>query len=111
MIGYFYVMKDKIIKMNATEENLRFVLDGKLPEDCVTVCQKEEIIDKLDEDASGIHTFLRVNGKRREYYSRDTSSHVGYYESFIWEDDKGLVYYESGWGDGWDGIQLAVSDF
>lgn len=108
-LGYFYIMDDKIFRMEATEENLsRLKTDEDLPSDSVIVCQDKELIDSLSEEEKGWHQFITVDGDKREYHSYNNLVETGYYETFIWEKGKGLVYYRSGFGAERDYIELQL---
>jgi hypothetical protein len=108
-LGYFYVQKDRIYKFDATKGNLKSMLYNEtLPEDCVIVCQEEEMKDALGEDEQGWHHYIEVVGDRREYHSYNDEGTTGYYESFTWEKGKGLVNYRSGFGAESDAIELTL---
>lgn len=108
-LGYFYVQKDKIYKIEPTEKNLNMIKTSEeLPDGSVIVCQDKEIKDKLGKDEPGFHNYLEVNGDRREYHSYNNQVSTGYYESFTWEKGKGLVNYRSGYGAERDSIELQL---
>ena len=110
-LGYFYVQKDKIYKIQPTEENLsKLKTSEELPNDSVIVCQNKEIKDTLSEDESGWHHYMELNGNKREYHSYNNKVETGYYESFIWEKNKGLINYRSGYGAESDSIELQLSN-
>lgn len=108
-LGYFYVQKDRIYKFDVTEGNLKSMLDNEtLPEDCAIVCQEEEMKDSLGEDEQGWHHYIVVVGDRIEYHSYSDEVTTGYYESFTWEKNKGLISYRSGFGAECDAIELTL---
>lgn len=110
-LGYFYVQKDKIYKIEPTEENLgKLKTSEELPNNSVIVCQDKEIKDTLGENESGWHHYMEVNGDKREYHSYNNEISTGYYESFVWEKNKGLVNYRSGYGAESDSIELQLSN-
>lgn len=110
-LGYFYVQKDKIYKIAPIEVNLKKLKSGELPEGSEIVCQDQEIKDSLDIDQPGWHQSLSVKEDIREYHAYNDQVETGYYESFIWEKNKGLISYESGFGAGEEIIlKLAGSD-
>jgi hypothetical protein len=110
-LGGFYVQKDKIYRIEPTEENLNKLKSHKeIPNDSVIVCQDEEIKDTLGNDEPGWHHYLKVDGDKREYHSYNNSVGTGYYESFIWEKDKGLINYRSGYGAERDSIEIQLSN-
>jgi hypothetical protein len=109
ILGYFYVQKDKIYKIEPTEENLnKFKSNKEIPNDSIIVCQDTEIKDTLSDDEPGWHYYLKVDGNRREYYSYNNMVETGYYETFIWEKDKGLINYRSGYGAERDSIEIQL---
>lgn len=108
-LGYFYVQKDKIYKIDPTEENLsKLQVSEDLPADSVIVCSDQEIRDTLGKDQKGFHYYLEVNGDKREYHSYNNMVATGYYESFTWEKGKGLIFYQSGFGAERDSIKLQL---
>lgn len=114
-LGHFYVMADKIYRIDPTEENIaRFKETEALPDENsgVVVCQDDEMKDALAADERGWHHYITVDGDRREYHSYNNLAGTGYYESFTWEKGKGLVSYRSGYGAERDAIELqAVNNF
>ncbi|KNY25863.1 DUF5991 domain-containing protein [Pseudobacteroides cellulosolvens] len=108
-LGYFCVQKDKIYKIEPTKENLNKLIRNKeMPNDSVVVCQDKEIKDTLSNEEHGWHHYLKVDGNKREYYSYNNLVGTGYYESFIWEKDKGLINYRSGYGAERDSIEIQL---
>ena len=99
-LGYFYVQKDRILmikKPNIVLENLKIeadILDKKY----TIVCHDKGMKDKSEKNDKGWHERILINGNKREYYLSNTQVETGYYERFIWEEEKGLVEYKSGWG-------------
>ncbi|AEM74576.1 hypothetical protein [Caldicellulosiruptor acetigenus] len=110
-LGYFYVQKDKIYKIDPTKENLsKLKTREELPNDSVIVCQDKEIKDSLSENKRGWHRYLRVERDKREYHAYNNQVETGYYETFIWEKNKGLISYRSGYGAERDSIELQIKD-
>lgn len=98
-LGYFYVQDDRIYEIEPSPENLELLKAGEgIPENSMIVCQDTAIKDSLGEDETGWHHYLTVNGNRREYHAYNNQVSTGYFETMIWERDKGLVYYRSGYG-------------
>ncbi|MEW5758603.1 MAG: hypothetical protein AB1755_03915 [Candidatus Omnitrophota bacterium] len=110
-LGYFYVQPDKIYKIEPTEKNLdRLKAGGEAPNYSLIVCQDKEIKDTLSKNEPGFHSCLEINGHKREYRSYNNQVSTGYYESFTWEKDKGLISYRSGYGANKDFIELQLID-
>lgn len=120
-LGYFYVQEDKIIRIwededyeaegnvwTISQEALKDLEDNdRIPQYSTVVCQEDEIKDVLDEDELGWHQYLRDDGERRYYGGwYQHPQHSGYWETFIWEKGTGLVYYQSGYRDGVNYIEL-----
>lgn len=109
-LGYFYVQKDKIYKISPTQENLKKLkASEEMPNNSSIVCQDQEMIDTLKEDERGWHQYIKVNGNRIEYHSYNNQVETGYFERFTWEKNKGLIFYQSGYGAGRDSIELQLS--
>jgi hypothetical protein len=110
-LGYFYVQKDKIYKVEPTEENLnKLKTSGQMLNNSVIVCQEKELKDTLSKDEPGWHYYMEVNGDKREYHSYNNLVSTGYYESFIWEKNKGLINYRSGYGAERESIELQLNN-
>ncbi len=109
-LGYFYVQKDKIYKLETNKENFsKLRTSAELLIGSVVVCQDREIKDTLDKEKHGFHHYIEVNGDKREYHSYNDQVSTGYYESFTWEKGKGLVSYRSGYGAERDSIELQLN--
>ncbi|WP_156456271.1 hypothetical protein [Abyssisolibacter fermentans] len=108
-IGYFYVLKEKIYKIKPTEENLDMIKSkGTLPEDSIIVCQNTELPDDLEKEEKGFHHYIVVNDDEIEYHSYNNLVTTGYYESYTWKKDVGLICYQKGYGAGRESIELKL---
>ena len=107
LIGLFYVQEHDIYKINYTEENLEILLKNEIPEHSVIVCSEHEILNPLDENEKGWHHYLKADGGIRSFYSYDNQTETGYYETFVWERNKGLIGYRSGYGAERESIELS----
>ena len=106
-LGYFYVQKDRIYKFSFSEERKdKFLSDSILPDDCAIVCQDEEYEDAIGKDERGWHEYILIKGNRCEYHGYSDLTETGFYERFIWEKEKGLVEYKSGFGAEKNDIEL-----
>ena len=111
---YFYVTNDKIYRLYSyvykddgvitfynNDELLIQVLDTdeKLINNGQVVCQKEEIESKLCEGDSEFHYVISKRENQIVYSSRSITPNgeIYYYESFRWEEGKGLVEFNSGY--------------
>ena len=110
-IGYFYITKDRIYKINPTEENLNYIYKkADIPADSIIICQETSIKDTVPETKKGFHNYLSINNNKCEYHSYNNATETGYYETFVWEKDKGLVQYKSGYGAELNSIELIMVD-
>lgn len=110
ILGYFYVQQDKIYKINPTQENLEELkVRGEVPEGSVLVCQQEQAKDILGEKEKGLHQYITAEGDKREYHSYNNQTETGYYEELIWERNKGLVGYKSGYGAEKEAMELQIN--
>ncbi len=106
-LGYFYVRQDKIYRLTPNQEKqLDLNTIEEPPIGSTIVCQYDEIKDVLGKESLGLHSYLDVNGEKREYHSFNNQVSTGYYESFTWEMGKGLIEYKSGYGAERDSITL-----
>lgn len=105
-LGYFYVQEDRILLLRG--ENILNEITSE--EDILSmgkiVCQDEELKDSLNEDQNGEHEYISINENQRQYHSYNNLVESAFYETFVWEQNIGLVRYRSGFGAEKDGIEL-----
>ncbi len=107
-IGHFYEQGGVLYKINLTEENIELLKStGNLPEDSRIVCQEYEMKDELDEE-KGFHQYININDDEINYHSYNNNTESGYYESFTWKKNIGLLSYRSGFGAERDSIELRL---
>lgn len=111
ILGYFYVQKEKIYKIITDNIDInRFKTKNDIIANSDVVCQEEEVKESLQEEKiKGWHNFLLADDDVREYHRYNNIVETGYYEHFIWEYNKGLVGYKSGWGADSRPIELQIS--
>lgn len=105
-LGYFYVLQYKIYKIEPTEENLELLKRGKIPKDGIIVCEDKELKESLKSEKKGEHQYWIVDGDKREYHLYNDGTETGYFETFIWKKNVGLIFYQSGYGAQRDLIKL-----
>ncbi len=108
-LGLFFVQDDKIY----------FIRDGAVKDELVNVetitdkgtlvCCEEGRADALSEEERGWHEYILADGNRREYHGYNTLVETGYYETFIWEEGKGLTGYRRGYGAEADALELHLN--
>ncbi len=109
LLGLFYIQKDKIYKIEPTEENIEIIRkENKIPTESNIVCQEGEIKDNLKQEQKGYHQYLLVKEDLREYHSYNNMVESGYFETFIWERNIGLKYYKSGYGAEFSLVELEL---
>lgn len=108
--GLFYVQGDEIYFIRAEEAKDKYETAEEILNAGALVCSEAGEEDALGEDERGWHEFILVDGDRREYHGYSTLVETGYYEHFFWEEGKGLVKYESGYGALADGIEMYLMD-
>ena len=104
-LGYFYVTDQKIYLIKDVE-GLKTKTEDELDKMGRIVCQAESKEDTQKE--KGWHEFIIVENGICKYHSWNDFTETGYYESFTWEEEKGLVEYSSGYGAGRDEILIKV---
>lgn len=110
-LGLFYVQADKICKIEATEANLELLQTEKeLPKERVVVCQRQPVTDWLGEYEENGHHELETTENQCTYTFYNDQVGTGYYETIVWEKDKGLIAYRSGFGAERDAIELTLSN-
>lgn len=110
ILGYFFVQRDKIYKIEYSEDNLKKIKVSKqLPDNIILVCQEKEIKDVVTEK-NGYNHYLEVKGDVIEYHSYNSQTNTGFFETIIWEKEKGIVSYRSGFGADRDLIELQLYD-
>jgi hypothetical protein len=124
-LGYFYVQKNKIIRIwenndyqaqgnvwTLSKKTLnRIIKTSKIPKYSATIWQKKTYKDTLKQDKIAWHQYLKKiqdSPKKRLRYGGyyQYPQHSGYWETFIWEEGTGLIFYQSGYRDGVDYIML-----
>lgn len=97
---YLYVEKNKIYRTWITSDELNNLKSEKqLLQDATLVCQNDGLPDRLTKDQPGEHSSIEKEGKLREshfYNVNENGDMSGYWESFLWEKDKGLMHYRGG---------------
>ena len=104
-LGHFYVTRDKIYRLCYTDNSIylvnhyeKYITEDNFIKESQIVCQKDELKDALEEGIKGWHELIEVDGDKRRFRSYNNSVDTGFYESIVWEKDKGIVYYRSGFG-------------
>ena len=124
-LGYFYVEKNRIMRIwenndyeaqgnvwTLSKKTLnRIIKTSKIPKYSATIWQKKTYKDTLKRDKIDWHQYLKKiqdSPKKRLRYGGyyQYPQHSGYWETFIWEEGTGLIFYQSGYRDGVDYIML-----
>lgn len=106
---YFYVKKDEIYKISATDENLKKLKNNQELSDgtCAEIiCSNNKIKDDLSENELGWHKYITVNKNTREYHYYNNSGATTFSESFVWESNQGLIEYHCEFGADRESINL-----
>lgn len=91
-------------------ESITGVPDNRLDLGFFYVKQDEATKDALGKDNKGWHQYIAANGNKREYHSYNNLVETGFYESFVWEKNRGLIKYRSGFGAERDSIDLELTN-
>ena len=99
-IGYFYVTPEKIyyrVQPGDVEQGVESIV-----ENATLLVQSEDRGDLLEPEEMGWHDSIVVDGNRITYegYVFTTPYATNFYETYVWEEGKGLVEYVSGYGPG-----------
>ena len=124
-LGYFYVQKNRIMRIwenndyeaqgnvwTLSKKTLnRIIKTSKIPKYSATIWQKKTYKDTLKRDKIDWHQYLKKiqdSPKKRLRYGGyyQYPQHSGYWETFIWEEGTGLIFYQSGYRDGVECIRL-----
>ena len=86
----FYNDDELLVAALDTDE--RLIANGEL------VCSMENVADALDSEEVGTHAAITHRGNQAIYtrVDRKVNGEPGYYETFVWEEGRGLVEYRSG---------------
>ena len=112
-LGYFYVQNDSATIYRIREGDMtNEIMDSeeKIMSAGTVVCQEQEKKDILGEGENGWHEWIAVDDDRREYHSYNNLTETGFYEQFVWEQGKGLIYYTSGFGADKDMMEIAETE-
>ena len=118
---YLYVKEDKIYRIFLavlSEEDAKEIEgEAQLFSDerigTMVVCQEQEKEETVEESERGeIHTILRERDICKSNFANvnEYGNRTGYWESFSWEKDTGLVGYRSGYREGADLIEISRCD-
>lgn len=124
-LGYFYVQKNRIMRIwenndyeaqgnvwTLSKKTLnRIIKTSEIPKYSTIVWQKKTYKDTLKHDKIDWHQYLKKiqdSPKKRLRYGGyyQYPQHSGYWETFIWEEGTGLIFYQSGYRDGVECIRL-----
>ena len=124
-LGYFYVKKNRIMRIwenndyeaqgnvwTLSKKTLnRIIKTSEIPKYSTIVWQKKTYKDTLKHDKIDWHQYLKKiqdSPKKRLRYGGyyQYPQHSGYWETFIWEEGTGLIFYQSGYRDGVECIRL-----
>ena len=124
-LGYFYVQKNRIMRIwenndyeaqgnvwTLSKKTLnRIIKTCEIPKYSTIVWQKKTYKDTLKHDKIDWHQYLKKiqdSPKKRLRYGGyyQYPQHSGYWETFIWEEGTGLIFYQSGYRDGVECIML-----
>lgn len=107
-LGYFCVCSDLIYRFDTMEEVNDYIDSGELSLQASILFKKTPVEDTLNNDEKGVHEYIVVNGDEVEYHSYNNLIETGYYETFIWKNGQGLIFYQSGFGAGRESIKLEL---
>ncbi len=110
ILGYFYVLKDKIYKIEPIENNIDKIKNNEIISESIIVCQEEEIPDHLSVNTKGEHQYLTDKGNIKEFHMYNDKINTGYFETYVWEKNIGLKYYKSGYGAEKDFVEIKLID-
>ena len=124
-LGYFYVQKNRIMRIwenndyeaqgnvwTLSKKTLnRIIKTSEIPKYSAIIWQKKTYKDKLKHDKIDWHQYLKKiqdSPQKRLRYGGyyQYPQHSGYWETFIWEEGTGLIFYQSGYRDGVECIML-----
>lgn len=105
-LGYYYVNNDSILLVR--DVDIKRISEEELIDIGTIVCQKESIQDSHSEIEQCAHEYIDNKGNRSVFCFYDSSVETGYYEIQVWERNKGLIHYMSGWGAMRDHMELTM---
>lgn len=109
-LGYFYVQEDLIILLRGNNILNQITSEEDIFAKGDIVCQDVELKDSLSDDQKGEHKYITIDDKQCKYQSYNNHIESGFYETFVWEENIGLVMYRSGFGAEKDGIELYLEN-
>ena len=107
-LGYFYVQEDSIYLLRNIEVSEMIENEDAIINQGELICSNESVDDTLGEEQQGWHTYIVTEGNQCEYHSYNNETETGFYETFVWEQGKGLVLYRSGFGAESDAIEIQL---
>lgn len=105
-LGLFLVLDDCIYLIRDRDTKEEFTTADEFKHIGTLVCSKYGKEDILEENERGWHEYILVEDNRSEYHGYNNLVETGYYECFVWEMEKGLIEYRSGYGAEADAIKV-----
>ena len=116
-LGYFYVTKDKIYKLSdykpysdkTTPDLIASITknESAFIKQCQLVCQDKAT--RAVADKEGWYEFIEAEGDKRRFRNYNDGGGSTWYERIVWQKDKGIIYYRSGYGSGREEISFGVN--
>ncbi len=105
-----YVLPEKIYRIWADLEQIdKMKTEEDIIKNSAIVYQMLAFDDELAEEEQGIHHYMIADESIKEshyFQLNEYANVVGYYETFRWEEGKGLTLYRSGFGANADFLEL-----
>ncbi|MBQ6537797.1 MAG: hypothetical protein IJL75_02715 [Eubacterium sp.] len=117
-IGYFYIEKQKIIRLVEKKEKPwivseecidSFIKEKKFPKESIVVCSDKDVKDTKEKEKKGWHNSISINGdtviyKSNQQIKEDREPY--FWEKIVWKRDVGIIEYRCGYKAGVDYIIL-----
>lgn len=113
---FLYVTDDEIYRLwyGYTREGIQNLeSDTELLQIGYTIVSRNKDLEDWNEEAQGDHHYVTHDGKLCKshfYESNPAGDTTGYWETFYWEQGKGLVYYRSGYAALREFVEIATDE-
>jgi len=108
LLGYFCVYSDTIYRFYTLEDAEVFMETGKITDNTTILFKTTAIEDTLGKEDKGLHQYIEVNDDVVEYHAYNNLIETGFYETYIWKQGYGLIFYQSGFGAGRESVVLEL---
>ncbi len=108
-VDWYFVEKEGLVYKMDYDVFSEYMRTGENQERMVLVASVSPVSDILSESEKGFHNYVEMDDKGYIIgHSWNNSVESGFYETFVWKKDNGLIEYKSGYGADKETIKLTI---